>query len=278
MRTSELDSYMLELVKAPLLTGEQEVELANQRDTGDLEAVHKFIIHNMRLVARYALKYYKSDNVMPLSDLLSEGSIGLYFAALKFDQTKGYKFSTYAVWWIKQRIKRALNEQGHTIRVPDYMLDRLSQLMKNGDQTFNEVIKSLDIEDPGTRVAILRAWLAVGKHWVHFEDAIVAEDTFRYASVRAQHHVDDPTDHESLLIDLREELQYYREKEGDERNYDVVASRYGLVDDEPKTLERVGQIFSLSRERVRQIEVKVLGKLRKRLERKEGQRSRKENN
>ena len=244
-------AYLKEIGRVPLLTAEQETELARAAQAGDEDARRKLSEANLRLVVSVAKRY--AGRGLPFLDLIQEGNLGLMKAAEKFEPERGFKFSTYATWWIRQSITRAIADQGRTIRIPVHLVESINRvkkttgdlLRKNGrEPTAEEIAVQLDMEpDP------ISLETPVGEEEdAHLEDFIQDED----AGV--------PVDEAGRQL-LRREL-FSVLKSLTPREERVIALRFGLEDGRAHTLEELGKEFNVTRERVRQIEAKALRKLR----------------
>ena len=254
--------YLKEIGRVPLLTPEEEVELAERMSEGDPYARKRLSEANLRLVVSIAKRYVGRG--MQFLDLIQEGNLGLIKAVEKFDHTKGFKFSTYATWWIRQAITRAIADQARTIRIPVHMVETInkvkkvsSQLLhKNGhDATAEEIAAELDM--PLDKV---REIMRVAQEPVSLETPIGEEEDSHLGDFIPDDDAPAPADAASHTL-LREELEEVlstltpREKK-------VLELRFGLVDGRNRTLEEVGKEFNVTRERIRQIEAKALRKLR----------------
>lgn len=253
--------YLKEIGKIPLLSKEEELELAKKVSEGDELAKQKLVESNLRLVVSIARKYFKKG--MPILDLIQEGTLGLIKAAEKFDYTKGFKFSTYATWWIRQGITRAIADQARTIRVPVHMVEKINKL-SNVSMTLSkklgrepkpeEIAKEMDM--PVSKVVEV---INISQKPKSIESTIGKEDDTELEEVIADEKTLSPEEivTTSLLKEQIEEvLQTLSEKEKG-----VLELRYGLHDGERRTLEEVGRAFNVTRERARQIENKALRKL-----------------
>lgn len=253
--------YLKEIGKIPLLSKEEELELAKKVSEGDEFAKQKLVESNLRLVVSIARKYLKKG--MPILDLIQEGTLGLIKAAEKFDYTKGFKFSTYATWWIRQGITRAIADQARTIRVPVHMVEKINKL-SNVSMTLSkklgrepkpeEIAKEMDM--PVSKVVEV---INISQKPKSIESTIGKEDDTELEEVIADEKTLSPEEivTTSLLKEQIEEvLQTLSEKEKG-----VLELRYGLHDGERRTLEEVGRAFNVTRERARQIENKALRKL-----------------
>jgi len=260
--------WLREIGKTPLLSSEEEIYLAriiaesDGRSPEAMEAKEKLIRANLRLVVSIAKRY--SGRGMSFPDLIQEGNIGLIRAVEKFDYTKGYKFSTYATWWIRQAITRAIADQGRTIRIPVHMVETINRLVKTSshllqelgrEPTLDELAKAMDM--PVERVADI---IKIAPEPLSLETPIGEEEDSHLADfIQDQESVspDDAASHQLLRERIVEVLSELTDRE---RN--VLRMRFGLDDGYPRTLEEVGRHFNVTRERIRQIEAKAIKKLR----------------
>ncbi|MGN0445965.1 MAG: RNA polymerase sigma factor RpoD [Acutalibacteraceae bacterium] len=254
--------YLKEIGRIPLLTPEEEIELAIRIADGDEEAKKKLAESNLRLVVSIAKRYVGRG--MQFLDLIQEGNLGLIKAVDKFDYTKGFKFSTYATWWIRQAITRAIADQARTIRIPVHMVETInkvkktnSQLLhKNGrDPTPEEIAAEIDMP-----VEKVREIFRVAQEPVSLETPIGEEEDSHLGDFIPDDDALAPADAASQLL-LKEQLNDVL-KTLTEREAKVLSLRFGLEDGHPRTLEEVGKEFNVTRERIRQIEAKALRKLR----------------
>ncbi len=254
--------YLKEIGRVPLLTPEEEIELAIRISDDDQQAKQRLAEANLRLVVSIAKRYVGRG--MQFLDLIQEGNLGLIKAVDKFDYTKGFKFSTYATWWIRQAITRAIADQGRTIRIPVHMVETInkvkktnSQLLhKNGrDPTAEEIAAELDMP-----VDKVREILRVAQEPVSLETPIGEEEDSHLGDFIPDDDAPAPADAASMLL-LKEQLNEVL-KTLTAREAKVLALRFGLEDGHPHTLEEVGSEFGVTRERIRQIEAKALRKLR----------------
>ncbi len=254
--------YLKEIGRVPLLTSEEEIELAIRISEDDKKAKQRLAEANLRLVVSIAKRYVGRG--MQFLDLIQEGNLGLIKAVEKFDYTKGFKFSTYATWWIRQAITRAIADQARTIRIPVHMVETInkvkktsSQLLhKNGkDPTAEEIAEELDMAPDKVR-EILR----LAQEPVSLETPIGEEEDSHLGDFIPDDEALSPADAASISL-LKEQLAEVL-KTLTPREAKVLSLRFGLEDGHPRTLEEVGKEFNVTRERIRQIEAKSLRKLR----------------
>ena len=254
--------YLKEIGKIPLLSQEKELELAKRMADGDEEARHQMAEANLRLVVSIAKRYVGRG--MQLLDLIQEGNMGLIKAVEKFDYTKGYKFSTYATWWIRQSISRAIADQARTIRIPVHMVETINKVLRTAhsmvqdlgrDPTADEIAKQMDM--PVEKVAEI---LKMAQEPVSLETPVGEEDDSHLGDFIQDQKIAEPAEAVSFNL-LHEQLEKLLEGLSP-REATVLRMRFGLVDGRPYTLEEVGKEFNVTRERIRQIESKALRKLR----------------
>ena len=254
--------YLKEIGKVPLLSPDEEIELAKKIELGDEEAKKKLAESNLRLVVSIAKRY--AGRGMQLLDLIQEGNLGLIKAVEKFDYRKGYKFSTYATWWIRQAITRAIADQARTIRIPVHMVETINRLVRTQRQlvqklgreaTPEELVKELDM--PVERV---REIMKISQDPVSLETPIGEEEDSHLGDFIQDNNVEVPADAATYTL-LHEQLMDVLSTLT-EREQKVLRLRFGLDDGRPRTLEEVGRQFNVTRERIRQIEAKALRKLR----------------
>ena len=254
--------YLKEIGNVPLLSGEEEVELAKRVEQGDEEAKKKLTEANLRLVVSIAKKYVGRG--MPFLDLIQEGNIGLMKAVDKFDYTKGYKFSTYATWWIRQAITRGIADTGRTIRVPVHMVETINKTLRMTRTLLQELGREPTPEEVAARlnvpVARVREVLKISRDPVSLDTPIGEEDDSHLGDFIEDDTALSPSDSAAFSM-LREELKSALESLTD-RERQVIELRFGLLDGRARTLEEVGKEFNVTRERIRQIEAKALRKLR----------------
>jgi len=263
---SGLDSvkiYLKEIGKVHLLTQDEEVELAKRIENGDQSAKDRLISSNLRLVISIAKHYVNRG--LPFLDLIQEGNLGLMRAVEKFDYTKGFKFSTYATWWIRQAISRAIADQARTIRLPVHMVETLNKINKTKAILFQELGREPNAEEiskklEGEITPEKIADILVKAQEVKSTDEPTGEDGKSCYGDFIPANVESPADHVRQIM-LKEKL-YEIMDELTERERKVLIQRYGLLDNRERTLEEVGREFGVTRERIRQIETKALKKLR----------------
>ena len=254
--------YLKEIGKVPLLSPDEEIELAKKIELGDEAAKKKLAEANLRLVVSIAKRYVGRG--MQLLDLIQEGNLGLIKAVEKFDYQKGYKFSTYATWWIRQAITRAIADQARTIRIPVHMVETINRLVRTQRQlvqklgreaTPEELARELDM--PVDRV---REIMKISQDPVSLETPIGEEEDSHLGDFIQDDNVEVPADAATYTL-LHEQLMEVLSTLT-EREQKVLRLRFGLDDGRPRTLEEVGRQFNVTRERIRQIEAKALRKLR----------------
>ena len=254
--------YLKEIGKVPLLSAEEEVELAKRMADGDEEAKKRLAEANLRLVVSIAKRYVGRG--MLFLDLIQEGNLGLIKAVEKFDYHKGFKFSTYATWWIRQAITRAIADQARTIRIPVHMVETINKLIRVSRQLLQELGReptpeeiAADLDMPVERV---REILKISQEPVSLETPIGEEEDSHLGDFIQDDNVPVPADAAAFTL-LKEQLE---EVLGTltEREQKVLTLRFGLEDGRARTLEEVGKEFNVTRERIRQIEAKALRKLR----------------
>ena len=254
--------YLKEIGKVPLLSAEEEIELAKRMENGDQEAKKRLAEANLRLVVSIAKRYVGRG--MLFLDLIQEGNLGLIKAVEKFDYRKGYKFSTYATWWIRQAITRAIADQARTIRIPVHMVETINKLIRVSRQLLQELghepTPEEISEEMGMPVDRVREILKISQEPVSLETPIGEEEDSHLGDFIQDDNVPVPAEAASFTL-LREQLV---EVLGTltEREQKVLRLRFGLDDGRARTLEEVGKEFNVTRERIRQIEAKALRKLR----------------
>ena len=254
--------YLKEIGKVPLLTAEEEIELAKRMENGDEEAKKRLAEANLRLVVSIAKRYVGRG--MLFLDLIQEGNLGLIKAVEKFDYNKGFKFSTYATWWIRQAITRAIADQARTIRIPVHMVETINKLVRVSRQLLQELGREPTPEEIAERMEIpverVREILKISQEPVSLETPIGEEEDSHLGDFIQDDNVPVPADAAAFTL-LKEQLV---EVLGTltEREQKVLRLRFGLDDGRARTLEEVGKEFNVTRERIRQIEAKALRKLR----------------
>lgn len=255
--------YLTQIGKVALLTPEQEVMLAKRIEAGEEKAKHRLAEANLRLVVSIAKKY-TSRTSLSFLDLIQEGNIGLMRAVEKFDYHKGYKFSTYATWWIRQAISRAIADHGRTIRIPVHMVETLHNLARASRLLQQRLRRPSTVEELALELNMsserISELLRIAPEPLSLETPLSDEEDSRLLDLLEDGKAESPKSaaHQTML---RERLDQVLEELG-EREREVLKLRYGLEDGLPRTLEEVGRIFHVTRERIRQIEAKALRKLR----------------
>ncbi len=254
--------YLKEIGKIPLLTPEEEIDLAMRIGQNDKKAKHRLEEANLRLVVSIAKKY--SGRGMQFLDLIQEGNLGLIKAVEKFDYTKGFKFSTYATWWIRQAITRAIADQARTIRIPVHMVETINKVKKANSQLLHQNGKEPTAEDIAALLDMpaekVREIMRVSQEPVSLETPIGEEEDSHLGDFIPDEDAMAPADAASQAL-LKEEIENALNTLT-ARERDVLRLRFGLYDGHPCTLEEVGKRFQVTRERIRQIEAKALRKLR----------------
>ena len=254
--------YLKEIGNVPLLSTEEEIELAKRVEEGDEAAKKKLTEANLRLVVSIAKKYVGRG--MPFLDLIQEGNMGLMKAVDKFDYSKGYKFSTYATWWIRQAITRGIADTGRTIRVPVHMVETINKTLRMTRTLLQELGREPTPEEVADRLNVpvsrVREVLKISRDPVSLDTPIGEEDDSHLGDFIEVDSALSPADYAAFSM-LREELNTALESLTD-RERQVVELRFGLRDGRARTLEEVGREFNVTRERIRQIEAKALRKLR----------------
>ena len=254
--------YLKEIGRIPLLSSEEEIELAKRMEAGDEEAKKKLSEANLRLTVSIAKRY--SGRGMQFLDLIQEGNLGLIKAVEKFDYRKGYKFSTYATWWIRQSITRAIADQARTIRIPVHMVETMNRVNRTSRKLLQEYGREPTPEEVAEAMHLpVERILEVSKisqEPVSLETPIGEEEDSHLGDFIQDEHIPVPAEEATHTL-LREQLEEVMDTLS-EREQKVLALRFGLEDGKPHTLEEVGREFQVTRERIRQIEAKALRKLR----------------
>lgn len=254
--------YLKEIGVVPLLSNEEEKELAIAVENGDLEAKQRLAEANLRLVVSIAKRYVGRG--MQFLDLIQEGNMGLMKAVDKFDYSKGFKFSTYATWWIRQAITRAIADQARTIRIPVHMVETINKLVREQRNLLQELGQDPTPEQIAARMGMtpdkVREILKIAQEPVSLETPIGEEDDSHLGDFIEDEVIENPVDYTTRVV-LREQLDEVLDTLTD-REENVLRLRFGLDDGKMRTLEDVGKVFNVTRERIRQIEAKALRKLR----------------
>ena len=254
--------YLKEIGVVPLLTNEEEKELALAVEAGDVEAKQRLAEANLRLVVSIAKRYVGRG--MQFLDLIQEGNMGLMKAVDKFDYSKGFKFSTYATWWIRQAITRAIADQARTIRIPVHMVETINKLVREQRNLLQELGQDPTPEQIAERMDMtpdkVREILKIAQEPVSLETPIGEEDDSHLGDFIEDEVIENPVDYTTSIV-LREQLDEVLDTLTD-REENVLRLRFGLDDGKMRTLEDVGKVFNVTRERIRQIEAKALRKLR----------------
>ena len=256
--------YLKEIGKVRLLTAQEEVDIARRIADGDEDAKQELINANLRLVISIAKRY--AGRGMPFLDLIQEGNMGLIKAVEKFDYTKGFKFSTYATWWIRQAITRAIADQARTIRIPVHMVETINKITRAQRQLVQELGRDPTAEEISERLEgsltpdRIREIQCINQEPVSLETPIGEEDDSHLGDFIEDKEVVSPSEYTTKSL-LKDEL-YDVLQELTDREARVLELRYGLIDNHPRTLEEVGKEFGVTRERIRQIEAKAIKKLR----------------
>ena len=254
--------YLKEIGVVPLLSNEEEKELAIAVENGDLEAKQRLAEANLRLVVSIAKRYVGRG--MQFLDLIQEGNMGLMKAVDKFDYSKGFKFSTYATWWIRQAITRAIADQARTIRIPVHMVETINKLVREQRNLLQELGQDPTPEQIAERMDMtpdkVREILKIAQEPVSLETPIGEEDDSHLGDFIEDEVIENPVDYTTRVV-LREQLDEVLDTLTD-REENVLRLRFGLDDGKMRTLEDVGKQFKVTRERIRQIEAKAIKKLR----------------
>jgi len=260
--TDALQLFLRDAGRHPLLTAAQEVELAKRIERGDMEAKTRMIQSNLRLVVSIA-KNYRNQG-LPFLDLIQEGTLGLIRAVEKFDWRRGYKFSTYATWWIRQAITRAMADQARTIRIPVHMVEVINKLARvqrqmlqdlGREPTPEELARELDMT-PEKVVEVQK----YGREPISLHTPLGEDGDSEFGDLIEDSEAVVPADAVSFTL-LQEQLHDVLDTLS-EREAGVVSMRFGLTDGQPKTLDEIGKVYGVTRERIRQIESKTMSKLR----------------
>ncbi len=255
--------YLKEIGKVPLLSGDEEVKYAKLMAEGEESARQKLSEANLRLVVSIAKKYVGRTS-MQLLDLIQEGNLGLLKAVEKFDYTKGFRFSTYATWWIRQSITRAIADQARTIRIPVHMVETINKLIRVSRQLLQSLSRDPTAKEIAEKMGITEQRVCeiqkIAQDPVSLENPVGEEEDSKIGDFVEDESIKSPVETAAQLI-LKEQLMSAIDTLTP-REQKVIRLRYGLDDSHPRTLEEVGKEFSVTRERIRQIEAKALRKLR----------------
>lgn len=262
MTIDAINQYLKEIRQFPLLNAEEERELLNRIQKGDMQAKERLIESNLRLVVSIAKKY--QNNGLSLMDLIQEANIGLLTAIDKFEPERGYRFSTYASWWIKQTISRALDNKSKLIRLPAYIVEGINK-MKNAEKVLTiELGRTPSDEELAKYMGIDLEYakkLQDNRKEISSLDVSIGEDEEATIGELVADTIN-LTPEESMDLQVQEEMLNGILSTLEDRESEVIKHRYGIGGNEPKTLEEVGHLFNLTKERIRQIEAKALRKLR----------------
>lgn len=254
--------YLKEIGRVPLLSADEEIQLAHRIENGDEEAKRRLAEANLRLVVSIAKRYVGRG--MLFLDLIQEGNMGLIKAVEKFDYKKGFKFSTYATWWIRQAITRAIADQARTIRIPVHMVETINKLIRVSRQLLQELGREPSPEEIAEKMDLtpekVREILKIAQEPVSLETPIGEEDDSHLGDFIEDQEALAPSDAAAYEL-LKEQLEDVLDTLTD-REENVLRLRFGLDDGRTRTLEEVGKVFGVTRERIRQIEAKALRKLR----------------
>lgn len=261
LRENGLSAYLSEISRIPLLSTSEEIRLAKRAQNGDGEARHRLIVSNLRLVVSIAKKYLYYG--LPLQDLIEEGNLGLMKAVDRYDPTRGCKFSTYATWWIRQAVTRSLSNQGRTVRVPVYVTDNVARYKKTAEELY---IRSGRRPEPEQVAKEMGIKVAEAKRLQEFVEEVSPLD--RMDSTNDDDGRGVPESADPPRVD-RAIVQFELDQQMEElmsqltpREANILRYRYGLMDGRAHTLEETGRAFSLTRERIRQIEKDAMKRLR----------------
>src|SRR5690606_21172471 len=264
LATDPIRLYLRDIAQAPLLTAEEEVELAKRIEEGDVEALQRFVRSNLRLVVSIAKRYVGRG--LSLLDLIQEGNLGLIRAVQKYDWRRGYRFSTYATWWIRQAITRAIADQGRTIRLPVHMIDSITRYRRTVMQLTQELGRPPRAEEVAEAMSVppekVEQFIRAAQRTISLEKPIGEDEEGTLADLIADEVARSPEEEAVETLLQRDVAEVLEELTPRERL--VLQLRFGLGNGSPHTLSEVGQQLDISRERVRQIESEALRKLRRR--------------
>ncbi len=257
--------YLRQIGRIPLLSPGEETELGKRIEQGDEEAKKRLVEANLRLVVSIARRYVGRTN-LPFLDLIQEGNIGLVRAVQKFDWKKGFKFSTYATWWIRQAISRAIADQSRSIRIPVHIVEMLNRLVKTSRSLAQQLAREPTVEEVAHAmnlpVSKIHEIISILPEPLSLDEPVSDEEDSLLQDFLQDHSAASPEDMTSQLL-LREEIEIILQTLN-EREREILKLRYGLLDGSPRTLDELGRHFGLTRERIRQIEIKALRKLKRR--------------
>ncbi|MDO8490361.1 MAG: sigma-70 family RNA polymerase sigma factor [bacterium] len=263
--TDSIQMYLREIGKVPLLTTEEEVSLAKRKDAGERDAERRLIEANLRLVVSIAKKF--ADKSLSLLDLIQEGNIGLFRAVEKFDYRKGYKFSTYATWWIRQAITRALADQSRTIRIPVHMVETINRFQNIQRQLIQDLGREPLPEEVaaemGETIEKVRHIIKINQDTISIDTSIGDDDDENGTLIDCIEDKRSVTPDRSASLRILKERMHEIVGQLHPREQKILEMRFGLVDGVAHTLEEVGEEFGVTRERIRQIEAKALEKIAK---------------
>jgi len=261
-RESGLSTYLAEISRIPLLATSEEIRLAQAAQKGSAEARRKLIVSNLRLVVSIAKKYLYYG--LPLQDLIEEGNLGLMKAVERYDPTRGCKFSTYATWWIRQAITRALSNYGRTVRIPVYVTDNVARYKKTAEELYIKSGKRPDAEEVAEAMGIKLTEALKLQSFVNEISPLDNPEAMNDDNGRGIPEALEPrrVDEAIAQIELDQQLEEIM-KQLNPREQNIIRFRYGLMDGRAHTLEQTGRKFNLTRERIRQIENDVMKRLRK---------------